>query len=350
MVVILDLLVERLNNLSWIEYLTFAVNAFVFIFSKQIAQLHGEIDEAKTKTRLRTLHSFNLTVFAAFVVSIIMDNSSFPDEQISQSSLCLLISYLIYNIADGMILIRYGEDINVMGSSRYVETATSRTLELIVLGIVIITSGITLINIWGITGILETTGALGFLALLIFTTKDYWLRDFLSGILIISGNSAKRGDVISIPDMDVMGIVMEIGGLQTRIRDLVQGHDIEVPNHSLLTNRTDFYKLNHGGPFKDFVDFNIGYETNTEIVNNFLRAVYESAKMNIDGLNEAREPKISLKENGNNAVRWRLTYYVSKPYRILKIRDVINLAAFDLQEEHGVVLSTPQLEFSVGRN
>ena len=57
MVVILDLLVERLNNLSWIEYLTFAVNAFVFIFSKQIAQLHGEIDEAKTKTRLRTLHS-----------------------------------------------------------------------------------------------------------------------------------------------------------------------------------------------------------------------------------------------------------------------------------------------------
>ena len=108
MVIVLDLLVERFSNLSWIEYLTFAVNAFVFIFSKQIAQLHGEIDDVKTKTRLRTLHTFNLTVFAAFVASIIMNNSSFPDEQISQSSLCLLISYLIYNIADGMILIRYG--------------------------------------------------------------------------------------------------------------------------------------------------------------------------------------------------------------------------------------------------
>ncbi len=49
MVMILDLLVERLNNLSWIEYFTFAVNAFVFLFSKQIAQLHGEIDEVKQK-------------------------------------------------------------------------------------------------------------------------------------------------------------------------------------------------------------------------------------------------------------------------------------------------------------
>ena len=93
--------------------------------------------------------------------------------------------------------------------------------------------------------------------------------------------------------MDIMGIVMEIGGLQTRIRDLVQGHDIEVPNNSILSNRTDFFKLNHGGPLKDFVDFNIGYGVSTEIVQKYLNAVYESAKENIDGLNESRKPLIS---------------------------------------------------------
>jgi small-conductance mechanosensitive channel len=194
---------------------------------------------------------------------------------------------------------------------------------------------------------LETTGALGFLAVLMFTTKDYWLGDFLSGILIVSNNSVKRGDVISIPDMDIMGIVMEIGGLQTRIRDLVQGHDIEVPNTSILSNRTDFFKLNHGGPLKDFVDFNISYGIDTEIINNYLQKVYDTAKENIDGLNETRKPIISLKENSNNAVRWRLTYYVERPYRVLKIRDTINLAAYNLQKEFGIDLSTPQLESSV---
>ena len=183
---LVEILIERLQNLNPIEYFTFSVNALVFIFSKQIARMHGEDDYAKTKLRLRTLHSFNLIVFMAFIVSIILLNSAYPDEQISQSSLCLLIAYVIYNIADGLILKKYGEVISVMGSARTVETATSRTLELIVLGIILITSGITLINIWGITGILETTGAIGFLALLIFTTKDYWLNDFLSGILIIN--------------------------------------------------------------------------------------------------------------------------------------------------------------------
>ena len=349
MSLLLEVISNRIDGLSWIEYFTFAVNTFVFIFSKNISKLHGEDDEAKTKTRLRTLHLFNLIVFSAFILSILVNSKSFPDEQISHSSLCLLISYLVYNIADGMILSRYGENITVMESSRYTETATSRTLDLIILGVVIVTSTITLINIWGITGILETTGAVGFLAVLIFATKDYWLGDFLSGILIISSDNVKRGDVISIPDMDIMGIVMEIGGLQTRIRDLVQGHDIEVPNNSILSNRTDFFKLNHGGPLKDYVDFNIGYGVSTEIVENYLNAVYESAKENIDGLNETRKPLISLKENSNNAVRWRLTYYVSRPYRVLKIRDAINLSAYDLQEDFNIDLSTPQLEVSVSK-
>ena len=65
-----------------------------------------------------------------------------------------------------------------------------------------------------------------------FHTKDYWLRDFLSGILVIGGNSARRGDVISIPEAGILGIILEIRGLQTRIRDLAQGHDIEIPNYS----------------------------------------------------------------------------------------------------------------------
>ncbi|MAZ62526.1 MAG: hypothetical protein CMB18_04425 [Euryarchaeota archaeon] len=342
-----DILIERIQDMSSIEYFTFTINALVFVFSNQIARLHGEDDKTKTKMRLRILHSFNLVVFLSFILSIIVVENSYLDEQISESSLCLLIAYVFYNIADGLILTRYGEEITVMGSARTVETATSRTLELIVLTIILITSGITLINIWGITGILETTGAVGFLALLIFTTKDYWLNDFLSGILIISGNSAKRGDVISIPDLNVLGIIMEIGGLQTRVRDLAQGHDIEIPNNAMLNHRTDFYKDNPGGPHREFVDFNIGYGIESQVVEDFLNHAYKDAKNNSTGLDDTLQPIISLKENGNNAVRWRLTYHVSSPRHLLKIRDEINLSAYNLQEQYGIDLSTPNLERSV---
>ena len=39
-----EILIERLQNLNPIEYFTFAVNALVFVFSKQIARMHGEDD------------------------------------------------------------------------------------------------------------------------------------------------------------------------------------------------------------------------------------------------------------------------------------------------------------------
>ena len=109
-----------------------------------------------------------------------------------------------------------------------------------------------IINVWDITGLLETTGVIGFLALIVFTTKDYWLRDFLSGILVIGGNSAKRGDVVSIPEAGILGIILEIRGLQTRIRDLAQGHEIEIPNYNLLQYRTDYLRKSKGGAIQRF--------------------------------------------------------------------------------------------------
>ena len=85
-------------------------------------------------------------------------------------------------------------------------------------------------------------------------------------------------------------------------------------------------------------------------MNNYLNLAYQEAKKNCTGLDEDRSPIISLKENANNAVRWRMTYFVSSPRQLLKIRDEINLAAYNLQSEFGIDLSTPTLEKSVADN
>ena len=132
------------------------------------------------------------------------------------------------------LLARYGTASIVMGFTRRVETSTSRTLELLAYFIILVGSVVVLVNIWELTDSLETTGVLGFLALLVFITKDYWMRDFLSGILLISSERLGRGDVIAIPAENVLGIVLEIRARQTHVRDLVHGHDIMLPNACLL--------------------------------------------------------------------------------------------------------------------
>tara|TARA_Y100001935_G_scaffold183932_1_gene152538 strand:- start:242 stop:1291 length:1050 start_codon:yes stop_codon:yes gene_type:complete len=341
---ILDSLTERLADLTGIEYFTFGFNIFVYFFSNSIVSHHRDIDEDTIKARTRLLHLFNLLVFISFIASLVLVNDGFPADKVSRTSLTLLASYLIFNAIEALLLSRYGEDIEVMGVNRKVETPTSRTLELVAFSVIVMTVVIGLINVWDITGLLETTGVIGFLALIVFTTKDYWLRDFLSGILVIGGNSAKRGDVISIPEAGILGIILEIRGLQTRIRDLAQGHDIEIPNYSLLQYRTDYLRKSKGGPFRDFVEFHIGYGIPSENVKSYLNTVYKSVSDTSSSLDILREPKITIRENSNNAVIWRLTYVLDKPYQLLQVRNEINMAAYNLQDEFGIHLSTPQLE------
>ena len=335
-------ILPRLLRIEVIEWFTFAVNIVVFIFSKSIASRYGAIkDEENMRSRLRILHGFNLVVFLSFILSVVINNASFPAEKISLTCLTLLVAYLLIHLAEALLLKRYGEEVTVMGFTRRVETSTSSTLELLAFGIILLSSVVVLINIWGLTSSLQTTGVIGFLALLIFTTKDYWMRDFLSGILLISSERLGRGDVISIPAENVLGIVLEIRSRQTHVRDLVRGHDIMLPNACLLKNRVDLYKQNPGGPFRDFVDFKIGYGAPSKKVQQFLTAVFEKAAESMDSMDREKSARIALKENGNHAARWRLAYILKNPHRLLDVRDAVNLAAYELQDEFGMSLSTP---------
>ena len=336
-------ILPRLTSVEVIEWFTFGVNILVYIFSSTIASRYGAIqDETRMKSRLRILHGFNLVVFITFISSVAIQSDQFPAGQISQSALTLLCAYLILHFAEVKLLARYGTASIVMGFTRRVETSTSRTLELLAYFIILVGSVVVLVNIWGLKDSLQTTGVLGFLALLVFITKDYWMRDFLSGILLISSERLGRGDVIAVPAENVLGIVLEIRSRQTHVRDLVHGHDIMLPNACLLTNRVDLYKRNPGGPFKDYVDFKIGYGASVGTVRNFLQAVHKQASEvgeDIDGGQDTL--LIALKENEDHAARWRLVYVLKNPHRMLAVRDAVNLAAYELQENFGLNISTP---------
>ena len=103
-----EIVLPRLQHLTAMEYFTFAVNALVYCFSKSIASHYGEIkDEAKMRARLRILHGFNLTVFITFVISLTVNDDRFPADQISQTSLTLLVTYLLIHLAEVLLLSRY---------------------------------------------------------------------------------------------------------------------------------------------------------------------------------------------------------------------------------------------------
>ncbi len=330
---------EHLEVLGPIDHFTLAVNLFILVFSKWFATRYGVIkDKAKSQARLRILHVTNLILFTTYLIAVVFEIHL--GRAISQTFLVVLASYLLIHFAEAFILRKYGKSKTIENFARTTETHTSRTLELFVLFIIITITFVLLINIWGLEDWLQTTSVLGFIALFIFASKEYWAGDFLSGILIISQGRIERGDVIMIKDEGLTAIVLQINSFQTIVRDLVNQHDIILPNSKLRLTRVDVLKTDLKRGIREFQDFWFGYGTAKEQIEEMLLEVWNQTVS--DGLIDKNGGYVvANKECGDHGVRWRLAYTLKSPHKIIETGNKVREWAYQLQDKYGLELATP---------
>jgi small-conductance mechanosensitive channel len=332
-------LLTYLTNLEPIDHITFTINLLILIFGKQIITHLSVQTVGAAPFQLRLLRILNAVLFFAYFCAVAFQFQL--GSSISHTGLLVLLTYLIWQFTHSLILKKYGRKREVEGSSIYVESYTSNNLKLIALLLLGITTGLIFLNIWKLESWLQTTSFLGALAVLIFTTKDYWLKDFISGIILISNGNIERGDVIRIPDENILAIVLETRATLTLLRDVTRNHNITIPNSMLLNKQVEILTTDTKKGIYDFVDFNIGYETHPDTAMTYLLDVWKSACKITSAINSDREGIIKLIDNGDHAVTWRLLYNLKAEHEIINARNAVKLAAFELQDEHGVKLPTP---------
>lgn len=330
---------NHLEVLGPIDHFTLAVNLLILIFSKSFATRYGEIkNKNKSQARLRILHGTNFCLFLIYLIAVIFEIRL--GKAISQTFLVILGSYLIIHFAEALILKRYGKSKTIDSLSLTTETQTSRTLELFVFFLILTITIVLLINIWGFEDWLQTTSVLGFLALFVFASKEYWAGDFLSGILIISQGRIERGDVIRIKDEDLTGIVLQVDSFQTIVRDLVNQHDIILPNSRLRLARVDVLKTDSKKGVREFQDLWFGYGTNPKRIKDMLEEVWNNSVK--EGLiNQKGGFVISNKECGDHGVRWRLAYTLKSPHKLIETGNYVRECAYQLQDKYELELATP---------
>ncbi len=336
---IVQVITEHLKVLGPIDHFTLGANLLILLLSKWFATRYGEIKEVeRSRQRLRILHGANFILFATYLLAVIFEFSI--ARSMSHTFLVILVSYLLIHFGEALILRKYGNTRTIEEVTRTTETHTSRTLELVYSIIVLCVASILLINIWGFEDWLQTTSVIGIIALFIFATKEYWAGDFLSGILIIGQGQIKRGDVIRIQDENVQGIVLQTNALHTIVRDLIDGHDVILPNHKLRRNRVDVLKTDLRRGIRNHVDFKIGYETKTPTVRKFFTEVWD--KVVEKKLASHKGGQVTaLKECGDHGATWRIAYTLKSPHKIIESENAMREAAYDLQEKHGIRLETP---------
>ena len=335
----LEWLWDYFTILEPIDYITFIINLLILIFGKQIINHLSVQTVGAAPPQLRLLRILNAVLFLTYLFAVAFQFQL--GSNISHTGLLVLLTYLIWQLTHSIILKKYGRKREVEGTSIYVESYTSSNLKLIALLILGVISGLVFLNLWKLEWLLQTTSFLGALAVLIFTTKDYWLKDFISGIIVISNGNIERGDVIRIPDENILAIVLETRTMLTLLRDVIRNHNITVPNSLLLNKQVEILTTESRKGIYDYVEFNIGYETDSEKARAYLLDAWKRACKITATINPEREANIMLVENGDHAVTWRVLYNLRFEHEITTARNAVKLAAFELQDEHGVKLPTP---------
>ena len=335
----LEWLLDYFTILEPIDYITFIINLLILIFGKQIINHLSVQTVGAAPPQLRLLRILNAVLFLTYFFAVAFQFQL--GSNISHTGLLVLLTYLIWQLTHSIILKKYGRKREVEGTSIYVESYTSSNLKLIALLILGVISGLVFLNLWKLEWLLQTTSFLGALAVLIFTTKDYWLKDFISGIIVISNGNIERGNVIRIPDENILAIVLETRTMLTLLRDVIRNHNITVPNSLLLNKQVEILTTESRKGIYDYVEFNIGYETDSEKAKAYLLDVWKRACKITATINPEREGNIMLVENGDHAVTWRVLYNLRFEHEIATARNAVKLAAFELQDEHDVKLPTP---------
>jgi len=336
------------DNLSFhlIDYIVIGLNLMIFVFAGIIIRKSPKAtNDSTTRNRMLGLRFINLALFCIYVfagfVEFVFRYEITHLQQISQTGLTILLSYIVLHYVQGWIVFRFGKEKEIVGEKIRGESYASEIIGLIGLVLVGSIAILVIINIWELNDWLQATSVLGGIILILFASKEFFLGDLINGLVMHYNRSVEAGSVIRVKEFDLVGVVMQITLSQTIIRDLVQKHEVTIPNTKLRNATVETISNCSKNGFRDFLDFKIGYDQPPEIVTAFLENVWQQSATKESGINADAKPKIVVVENGDHAVTWRLLYYVNNPYRMLDARNTVQTLALELSQQDQLGLNTP---------
>ena len=343
-----ELTANLLNQFSLFDRSVLIAVLLLFVFAKPLMSLYPHrLSETAFKSKVWLLRSVFIISTIAYAIALILGAT--VAHKISQTALILVASYLMIYIGHAWSTAKYGREKEIDEKITRSDTITSESINLIIFILGFALGLLVLLNIWGLESWLQTTSVIGGILLVIFATKDYWLGDIIACFMLLKNEQVQPGAVIQVESLGLLGVINQITLNQVSIRDLVRKHTIIIPNAKLWQNKIEILSssTDHGLP--DFVDFNIGYGTQIDTVEEFLHEVWQQSCALNTGINADVSPKIHLINTGDHAVTWRVFYNVSNIFSLIAIRHCINKVAYRLSLEHRISLSTPITLEAVGQ-
>lgn len=308
-------LIPELSNAQWFAHgLIFVINIGLLFLSKPILSLIESTDESDTK--LRIFRSLNILVLVLHVFDLaFLRVSAYYENYFINVGLSLMAVYaslFAYSFCGLLAKKRFGSEKIVDEKKVYLNTYSTRLVELILLVVIILTLVYALIKIWGADSMLETTGIFGILVAFLAFTSNIWAPDIISGLIILNTKMLEDGDVVVVDGFPDEYIISKVTLIYVILYDVRNNHRTLIRNSQFTERKIDnLSRVASTDGVRKSLRYNIGYpllpgesaEQRLDKLTSFTNRVDRMFSL----AQESCKDQKNIKINANRDFEWSLT-------------------------------------------
>jgi len=217
----------------------FVGNILLFLFARPILKLIDPV--AVTEPKVRLFRAVNVFVFALQLIGLLLvwaniGQSSYLSN-VGYSIMAIYAFMLAYSFLGAQIKRRFGKERTLDSKPVFLETYSSRLVNLIMLVILVISLIYALIVVWGAEDKFDGIYAIlaGFLAF----TATIWAPDIISGLIILNTEILEDGDVVKIDGHKNEYVIGRVTLIYVVLYDIRNNNRTLMRNSQFTQNRID---------------------------------------------------------------------------------------------------------------
>jgi len=366
-------IIPELSNAKWLIHgLIFLTNLCLLIFARPILNLVEGTEASATK--LKIFRTLNILVLVLHTIDLaflrVSDNYENYFINLGLSLMAGYASLFIYSLSCHLSRKKFGTEKLIDNNKVFLDSYSSRLVDILLLFVFALTTIYTLIKIWGADSMLETTGIFGIIAAFLAFTSNIWAPDIISGLIILNTEILEDGDVVVVDGHPDEYIISKVTLIYVILYDVRNNHRTLIRNNQFIRNKIDnLSRIASTDGVRQALRYNIGYPAFTGENPEERAKQLSSFKNKIDRLftqtyescldrpeikvNQKREFEWSLTQTGDFALEYTLWIYLERIPNTKVTATIrkhlmgtiykVNEAVYSASIIEGVDLSTPVL-------
>ena len=328
---ILENIIPQLSQTQWMGHgLIFALNIALFIFAKPLLNLIAPSEDNSSKVKI--FRALNVLVLILHLLDLILAGTASNYRhyfiKLGYSLMIIYASMLAYSFFGSLSKKRFGRERILDNKTVYVETYSTRLVNLVLLVLIAMTAIYTLIVIWEADGLLGPTGIFGILMAFLAFTSSVWAPDIISGLIILNSQSLEDGDVVIIDGHKNEYVISRVSLIYVILYDIRNNHRTLMRNSLFTGQRVDnLSRVASTNGVRQALTYKIGYpefsgrsDERAIQLKNFRKTIdemftqtFEACKAREDvKINEAKDFEWAMTNAGDYALEYTLWIYLER--------------------------------------